>query len=163
MDTKQFVHYIVRPTLEYLAPEVTFSFAAAELVAGTAFQESRLEYVRQLGDGPALGLWQCEPATHDDVWDNYLQWQPPLAAKVRGMASQHWWQTDRHRELSRNLAYACAICRVHYRRVKEPLPPQGDVYAQAVYWKRYYNTEKGRGKVSEYVENWHRAMGEDSR
>lgn len=159
MNAEHLRDYLIVPTLEYLSPEIQVTPAAVELVLGTALQESHLEFLRQLGEGPALGLWQCEPATHDDVWDNYLAFQALLASKIRGLASQHLWQQDRHGELVRNLAYACGICRVHYRRVREPLPAAGDTYAQAVYWKRYYNTERGAGTVSDYVQAWQRQAG----
>jgi hypothetical protein len=42
-----------------------WSEAAGELVLGTAIVESNHTYLKQHGDGPALGLWQVEPATHD--------------------------------------------------------------------------------------------------
>jgi len=50
------------------------SEAAEELLLGTAVQESlNFKYRRQMGGGPARGYFQMEPATHDDIWDNYLQ------------------------------------------------------------------------------------------
>jgi hypothetical protein len=42
-----------------------------------------------------------------------------------------------------NLAHATAMCRVHDRRAPEPLPPAGDLEAQAAYWKAHYNTAAG--------------------
>ncbi len=39
-----------------------------------------------------------------------------------------------------NLAYATAMCRVHYLRVPRPLPDAGAVRAMGEYWKRHYNT-----------------------
>lgn len=54
--------YVVRPVLRVMS---AWSQPAEDLVMGTAAQESRLTYLRQLGGGPALGLWQMEPATHD--------------------------------------------------------------------------------------------------
>lgn len=155
------VRAMVRSVLLYLEPEIPHSVAAEELVLGTAIQESGLQHLRQLGNGPALGLWQCEPVTHDDLWDNYLAYQTALAGKVRGLASQHWWQRDRHGELVRNLAYAAAICRAHYRRCKEPLPAAGDLHQQAALWKLRYNTVHGKGTVAEYIANWRRVMVED--
>jgi hypothetical protein len=38
-----------------------WSEAAGELVLGTAIVESNLTYLKQHGEGPALGLWQVEP------------------------------------------------------------------------------------------------------
>src|SRR5258708_26545125 len=37
----------------------------------------------QLGGGPAVGLFQMEPTTHDDCWTNFLNFRPVLAGKVK--------------------------------------------------------------------------------
>jgi len=58
IDREQFIDLIIEPTLEELG---MFSAAASELVLGTAIQESRLTYIKQLGTGPALGVCQMEP------------------------------------------------------------------------------------------------------
>lgn len=39
------------------------------------------------------------------------------------------------------------MCRLLYRRIKEPLPHERDVLGMARYWKRYYNTSLGKGSV----------------
>ncbi len=53
------------------------------------------------------------------------------------------------------LPYATAMCRIHYLRVKEPLPDIHPV-TMGSYWKKYYNTELGKGTVEEFVENWNK-------
>ena len=42
-----------------------------------------------------------------------------------------------------DLRYASAMCRLHYARAKEPLPPAQDVDAIWNYYKTYYNTVDG--------------------
>ena len=54
---------------------------AETLLLGTAKAESGLIYLKQL-KGPALGLYQNEPKTHKDTWDNYLKYKPELAKLV---------------------------------------------------------------------------------
>jgi hypothetical protein len=39
------------------------------------------------------------------------------------------------------------MCRLHYRRVAEPLPAAKDTEAMAAYWKAHYNTPLGKGTV----------------
>lgn len=63
LDVGQLKHLIVAPALAALG---LGGDSAVNLVTGTALAESRAAYVRQLGGGPALGLWQMGPATHDD-------------------------------------------------------------------------------------------------
>ena len=55
-----------------------WSEAAGELVLGTAIVDSNLTYLKQHGNGPALGLWQVELATHDNLYANYLNYRPEI-------------------------------------------------------------------------------------
>ena len=151
IDPTQLRHEVVRPALEWID---LYSKAAEDLLMGTAAQESRLQYLKQLGTGPALGIFQMEPATHDDIWDNYLAYNPELASQVRGLASQHKWTANPARELVGNLMYAAAMSRVFYRRIKAALPEQGDVAGMARYWKNFYNTSLGAGTEEEFVRNY---------
>ena len=45
---------------------------AIELVLATGIVESRYEYIRQMGDGPARSFWQVEPASAVDNCQHYL-------------------------------------------------------------------------------------------
>ncbi len=150
IDLDQFKDYIVEPALEDLG---LLSASAVELVIGTALQESRLTYLKQLGTGPALGVCQMEPNTHDDIWDNFLRYRNVLSDAVLEIGGPD------SLELIWNLKYSVAMCRVHYRRVSNPLPQAGDVAGQAQYWKTYYNTELGSGTTQEYIDNWSKAHG----
>jgi hypothetical protein len=154
IDPGQFRDYVIDPTLEDLG---MFSTAGVELVMGTAIQESHLTYLKQLGDGPALGVCQMEPATYDDIWTNYLQFQSELRRRVLAIA-----RTDEKpgaELMIHDLKFAVAMCRIHYRRVRDPLPTAGDIEAQAAYWKRFYNTPLGKGTVEEYIHNWTEMRG----
>ena len=42
------------------------------------------------------------------------------------------------------------MARLHYRRVPKPLPRT--IEEQAVYWKSFYNTSKGRGTTEKFLE-----------
>jgi hypothetical protein len=65
-----FLTTIIEPVLHHLT-EIPYDRAAAQLLLGTALKESlQLKYRRQI-QGPALGYYQMEPATHDDIWNNY--------------------------------------------------------------------------------------------
>lgn len=142
MDLEQLRELVIRPTLKHLE---LWSPAAENLVLGTALVESKAEYLRQIR-GPALGLWQMEPATHDDIWDNYLKYQRDLALRVDELTTPAA-VTHGAAELVGNLYYGAAMCRVLYRRVREPLPSERDAAGMAAYWKRFYNTELGAGTV----------------
>ncbi|MBF0615160.1 MAG: hypothetical protein HQL92_08405 [Magnetococcales bacterium] len=143
---------IIRPILQRLG---LWTEAAEELVLGTAIQESGLVYLRQLGSGPARGLWQMEPNTHNDIWENFLHSRTKLALNILGP----YPKPDPGR-LVWDLAYSCAMCRVHYLRCPGALPDAGDLKAQATYWKKFYNTPLGAGTVEQYCSSWHRTMGD---
>ncbi len=151
IDVPQFNELVIVPALKAIN---LYSPAAAELLLGTALQESRLQYLKQIGKGPALGLFQMEPATHNDIWDNYLGYRKELAAKVLKLG--HSLQPA---ALATDLLYAAAMCRVHYRRAPDRLPEQGDYEAQAEFYKRIYNTYEGAATVDEYLENWYAHSG----
>jgi hypothetical protein len=149
-----FVATILRPTLNHIALP---SEAAEQLLLGTALVESRLVHRRQIGGGPARGFFQMEPATHDDIWNNFLEFRPGLAEKIKSLRSSP--AANAHQELERNDKYACAMARAHYLRAPEVLPEVGDLEGMAGYWKQYYNTPLGAGSVSKYLATWHRIMG----
>ncbi len=134
INIPQFRANIVRPTLEAIGAH---NRVAEDLVLGTALQESNLHYLRQLNQGPARGVYQMEPATHDDIWEDYLAFRAELRTHVSAFLAPEQGRVD---QLVWNLAYATAMCRVHYLRVPHPLPDPGDIRAMGEYWKRHYNT-----------------------
>lgn len=145
INLRQFRVDIVRPVLTYLG---LHSQAAENLLIGTALTESRLHYVRQLNSGPALSVFQIEPATFHDLYSSFLAYRPELLSQVDALCGKLYPADLKHMELIGNLSYATAIARVFYRRVKAALPAAEDAAGMANYWKRHYNTIKGAGTVS---------------
>jgi len=126
------------------------SEAAVRLLLGTAAQESGLgKYLRQLGGGPALGIFQMEPATERDIWVNYLSYRSHIAQLIYTVTGRKgpgpWLEWD--------LAYQIAMCRILFLRVPEPLPNVDDLEGMARYYKKFYNTMKGKGAESEFIKN----------
>jgi len=139
----------IRPALDALG---NGGRAAEQLVLGTAIQESLLIHRQQLGDGPALGLFQMEPATHDDCWNNFLKFRTELADKVK--LTLEFGQQPMPAAMKVNDLYAAAMCRVKYVRAPAALPGQDDITAMANYWKQHYNTPLGAGKPEEFLSKW---------
>lgn len=150
INPKQLVQYVVEPTLRTLD---MYSEDAVRLVLCTGVVESNLSALHQIGGGPALGIYQMEPATHDDIWRNYLDHRKTLGVRIKQMcayppsADQMIW----------NLAYATAMCRVHYWRVSNPIP--SSIAGMAGYWKKHYNTPQGAGTVDKFVVDAHNVLG----
>lgn len=156
IDPVRFRDQIIAPSLRAIG---LFSEAAEELVLGTALQESGLQALHQVG-GPALGFFQMEPATHDDIWTNFLTGQRELAARLRTLLAGV--ALPKTAQLVGNAYYAAAMCRVFYVRLDAPLPAAGDLAGQAAYYKRHYNTPAGAATADEYIANWRAAFPETS-
>ena len=142
---------IIEPALSAIG---LWSPAAGELLLGTAAQESGLRNIRQV-DGPALGLFQMEPATHDDIWANYLTYHPTLGYDVALLVGE---PRPTAACLLADPQYAAAMARILYRRVSAPLPDYGDVAGYAAYYKRWYNTPQGAATEAEFIANWNRLV-----
>ena len=146
-----FLKDIIIPALKAIAKD---SIVAEQLLLGTAIQESHLKYLRQLNNGPALGYFQMEPKTHDDIWKNFLDYRPTLAAKILSLGGISDASSNL---LTTNHKYAAAMARIQYLRAPKPLPTSGDINAIAQYWKQFYNTGGGKGTTDEFVINWQKA------
>jgi hypothetical protein len=155
LDIVQFQDLIIDPTLEELG---MYSTAASELLLGTALHESmRFTFLTQVDgdDDPyddAMGFFQTERKTIIDIWDNYLIYRDGLTRTVLSVCSLPGEPVPH--AVIWNLRYATCMARLCYRRAKEPLPPAGNVEAQATYWKKHYNTGGGKGSVQDYITNW---------
>lgn len=151
IDPIQLRELIVRPALVALNMH---SEAAENLVMGTAAQESLLgKFLKQVGGGPALSIFQIEPATYQDYWDGYLADHPDVANLVRKAVCTNEGTPPAGRMVW-DLRYAAMMCRIHYRRIRSPLPDAQDVWALAAYWKKYYNTVHGAGTEQEFVDHY---------
>jgi len=151
LDIEQVKNLIISPVLKKIN---LYSESAVNLIIGTAAQESQFKYIKQLGGGPALGLFQMEPNTHDDIWDNYLAYRKDLASKVRALATQKLFFDHAADEMIGNVYYAAAMCRIHYLRAPMALPDADDIEGMANYWKTFYNTVHGAGTVDEFIRHY---------
>lgn len=157
LNLSQFREYVVVPALQQIG---AYSLAADQLVMGTLAQESHGTYIKQLGKGPAMGLFQMEPFTHKDLWLNFIKYKRPLKAALLAMTSdsvdENYYTSGwpDHNSLVWNNRYAAAMCRTHYLRKPELLPEANDIEGLASYWKRFYNTIHGSGGVQEFINNF---------
>jgi hypothetical protein len=135
---------VVQPALMVIN---LMSTTALNLVTGTAYVESACEYLKQLGSGPALSLWQIEPDTEQDIWSTYLAYQPVLGLAVRSLLCPG----PTTPQLVGNLPYGAAICRIKYRRAPQVLPAYNDAVGMAAYHKLIYNTAAGAAVASANV------------
>ena len=125
------------------------SDTAIELVYNTGLVESKYEYIKQIGTGPAKSFWQVEPETAVDNCKNFIAIRPELVERVADILNIDpinivepdpvFWDWMLHS----NNAAGILHCRIKYWRVQESIPPGVD--GLAYYWKKYYNTAEGAG------------------
>jgi hypothetical protein len=150
INSKDLQEYIIIPVLREFK---MWSSSAEKLIIGTSAIETNLgTYLHQI-TGPALGIYQCEPNTHIDLW-NYINKKPFIKAKVEEVFGIN--KLPNRSKLIGNLFYATFICRLHYWRIPEALPAFNDIEGLAKYWKKYYNTKKGKGTVKGFIDNYHK-------
>lgn len=145
MKAIQLKDLVIQPALEKVE---LYSPEAVALVLGTACVESQCgEFLRQYPNGPALGIFQIEPATYEDLMKNYLDFRPELKAKVMSLYCEG---LNIEQNLTCNLMFQAAVCRLIYLRVSEKIP--NNLAGMANYWKKYYNTSKGKGTPEKFIE-----------
>ena len=150
---------IIHPGLRALGASLDTKNAEM-MVLGTGIQESGLTNERQVncsGADCGLGMFQVQPSTARDIFNNFLASRPALMERVLTLESA--CEVDPSTELMTNEPYAAALVRIFYSRVRAPLPSYTNPNSMAQYWKNYYNTGLGSGTASEFVNNWNNYMG----
>lgn len=118
---------VIQPTLEYLG---VWSPAVEEFLLSAATDAPELGLFSARQDG--LGIFHITPRQHRDIWDKHLAFNPELASRVRGLASQRAFLSDPDNELQTNLSYCTAIAWLLYERSNPAQePPQNDASAIA--------------------------------
>jgi len=135
--------HIIRPGLQVTG---LWSEAAEILVYGTGHVESNYSHIKQIV-GPALGFYQCEPRSFDDLV-SWLRLSTNRVLREHILSACYYVSMPVDAAvLSHNIKFAMLICRAHYLRVPNPLPRFDDAAGLARYHKQYYNCG-GKADVS---------------
>ena len=129
-----------------------YSDDALALVVRTGMAESGYRALRGYGESnPAIGFWQIEPATLFDMMRNYIVYRPQYRQTLEKLGMKLTGD-DIEMSVISNMAVQAGLCRLHYRRDKDPLPSWDDLEGQGKYWKKHYNTVKGKGTIKHFME-----------
>ena len=165
--TQDFLTHVIHPVIEVLGfddgeelaevDDDVYMFPSEALLLGTALAETSLEQIVQYGGGPAVGYFQIEPATYEDILGNWLVGErareiTPKIYKVCCLpympdAGAMIWHPR----------FAACMCRLHYRRqprYSDKLALPDTIEGIAEYWGTYYNTSLGKGSVEHFLETW---------
>lgn len=150
MNAEQFRTYILAPILldmENLCG-IKESQYAEDLLMATAAQETHLgEYVHQEG-GPAIGIYQMEPATIQGLFNDYIYPKKVYYTNILGRYTSRGY--DDLSQLHWNWGYATVLARLNYFRVPEALPAESNRDTLWYYYKKYWNTSLGAATQDQF-------------
>lgn len=150
--------HVIDPTLKHIG---LYSKDASELLIMTALAESGASHLKQMGNGPAVGIYQMEPFTHDDCWINYLAYKKDIAALISSLSAPGLYgaKVGNAQEMAGNLYYATAMARIKYLRDRMPIPSHTDIDAMAAYHKRVYNSTLGKADPKKTADTYRKVRG----
>lgn len=130
-----------------------YSVSATELLMGTCATESDFgKYDEQVGGGPALGVFQMEPNTMNDIWYNYIRYREGLQVIL---AEEFGMRGPDKERLKNDVEYGIVMARLKYRRSPVVLPKsEKDIEGLAKVWKKVYNTELGKGTTDKFIRKY---------
>lgn len=138
INHKQLRELVIRPALRDLLMD---SEEAEELLIFTCATESLGGfYLKQL-TGQALGIYQMEPETYNDIWENFVKGSNSILSRLSLNFDLHSMPSELR--LVYDLRFATAITRLHYYRVKDKIPEASDLEGIWDYYKTHYNTTMG--------------------
>lgn len=116
---------------------------ARELLMMTCAHESHLgTYRKQIG-GPALGIFQMEPATFKDLQENFIAHRKVLKDLVGHRKPEELVEDD---------VLAIMMARIHYFRYPESIPK--DPVGMSELAKKRYNTVAGKATAEKYLQDY---------
>jgi hypothetical protein len=126
----------------------------------TAIESNFGQYRRQIGfenkKGGGYGINQIELATYHDLVNGFIKNKPDLKEKI------HYWYDDSlgdEENLIINDNYNIVICRIKYYSTCEHIINEKDcnnVIELAKIWKKYYNTDMGKGTKEGFVDAYNK-------
>ena len=150
MLAQQLHDHIIKPTLEYMGGNYYSKDAAFLLLCTAAVESNCGYYIKQVG-GPALGIWQMEPDTYNDIIDNcdaINENNIKFYNKIHRL-----WNFENYgvvHALISHPVYACAMARLKYSMDSAALPDHNDIKAVYDYYKRIYNTPLGASTYDKF-------------
>jgi hypothetical protein len=158
LNIRQFREELLRPSLDEIqhyseaAEELLVMTCAAETLGGT--------FIQQVG-GPALGIYQMEPLTYEDIWSKYLSNNTSIVYMMLNKLNMPLKPSPVVMKF--NLKYATYMARIYYLRFKEPLPAHDDVMGLATYYYKYWATPLSKASKEDAIKKYHLFAGKPKR
>lgn len=151
MNKEQLESLVVVPALMEI-PHGYSDDAVLAIMMIIAHESARAKYIKQV-NGPALGLIQMEPLTHDDVWAHSdTIWNN---AALLGIVTENEAFIRTHPPASRliyDLRYNVFMARQRLFMDVNPLP--SDKESMSKYLKGYWNSNAGAASQDSYLNDY---------
>lgn len=158
--SKDFRKFVIIPTLQDTG---TYCQASEILVYGTGHVETNYDYLMQLGTpkNGGISLFQEEPSDFFDVSQYLINgFNKGMLERVLSACGISSLPKD-PMCLIYNLRLAVMYCRLHYWRIKYPLPDASNAAGMAQYHKVHYNSSLGAADVDKNTEIFQRIINGD--
>lgn len=156
INIDQFRKLIIESSLNDL---MLYSSDAEELLVFTCAAESDGGSFLHQVNGRALGIYQMEPETYNDIWQNYIKLHPHIGMLLSTNFNIVFIPSEDR--LIYDLRFCTAMTRLFYARFPEPLPDCNNVDAIWNYYKKYYNTARGAAEKYSAIKKYLRFTGKD--
>jgi hypothetical protein len=145
INAPQFRELVITPALAALAPAgIPVTKTAADLLMATAANETDLGTWLNQSPGPALGVFQIEPASLDTL---VLRLTPAQTKAIEGISTQ--WTIKE--QLDTNLLLAAAICRLFYWQNPFIMPTTWTLDTLWNVYKSVWNTDAGAATLAGFI------------
>ena len=166
INVEQFYELVLKPSLKKLESfnSKINSAESRKLMLATFCHESNAgTYLKQRGGGPALGVYQIEPATAAFIQE-YIRRKPSLLDVID--SSFPFWHVNTGSKLVCDLSLSTVFARIKYWTIPEPIPGM-PIEALANYWGAYYQTDDSdmdytTEKESRFIYDFQKYMIDDS-
>lgn len=140
---------LIGEVLEDIFPPYTRN--VEQLLMLTSGHEGHFVLRTQTGGGPALGVYQMEPATFNDIVVNVLAYKQDLKRKIQAYCGTPIFDPNM---LQNNDKLATCFTRLQYLRFPEPIPMFNDIENMWKLYKLRYNTPLGKATKEEFMNNY---------
>jgi hypothetical protein len=117
---------------------------AHKLIVETATTETGLGRIKDTTLGAGMGICQFDKMPFYDIRDRSAKYKEKIYRELGVDIDLVEWEHLRY-----NSFLSLLFCRLHYKPFPEAIPQ--DIKNRAAYWKKYYNTELGKGDVEHYL------------
>jgi hypothetical protein len=152
MNKEQLVNLVIIPTLKEIPKGLTDE-AVMAITMIIAHESRRGNFLKQMGNGPALGLINMEPPTYkstwkfgDSIWDN---------AFMMGIVTEKDFKKKRPPLVGRliyDLRFNVFMCRQRLFMKPEKFPKTP--YQMSAYLKKFWNSVHGAADSNSYLNDF---------